>query len=188
MRNPAAAYRLLVSEPLVGGIWLALKRPLFVAFVLSCTMSLLTAASLTLRLVGPATIYWSFVPLVEAGALAAVCWSGRGTLSFARAIDLFFTGHGPWSLWLIGLSAIWCFFSPAKALSVTSAVWLYGATAIVIAWSAYIDFCFFRSVFGRSRARASRDLLLQRSISWGLIIAIFGGPAILPEIAARFGR
>lgn len=105
--------------------------------------------------------WWSFVPLVETGALAAVCWSDRRILSFTRAIDLFFTGHGPWSLWLIGFSAIWSFFSPATAVSLTRAVWLYGASAIVILWSAYIDFCFFRFVLGRNRTRAGRDLLCR---------------------------
>jgi hypothetical protein len=186
MLNPAAAYRFLASEPSGGGIWLAFKRPLFVAFVLGCTMSLLASASLTLRLLGPAAIYWSFVPLAGTGALAAVCRGDRRILSFPRTIDLFFTGHGPWSLWLIGLSAIRSFFAPARAFSLTS-VWLYGVSAMVIVWSAYIDFCFFRLVFGRSRTRASRDLLLQRSISWSLIIAIFGEPAIWPEIVGRFG-
>jgi hypothetical protein len=47
MLNPAAAYRFLARQPL-GGVRLALQRPLFVAFVLGCTMSLITAASLSL--------------------------------------------------------------------------------------------------------------------------------------------
>ena len=67
------------------------KRPPFVVFVLGCTMSLITAASLTLRLVEPTTIYWSLVPLVEmldiidrhyrdprgACNLAGNCWEVR---------------------------------------------------------------------------------------------------------------
>lgn len=187
MLNPVAGYRLLATQFFGGGAWLIFKRPLLVAFVLGCTMSLITAASLTLRLVGPATIYWSFVPLAETGALTAVCWSGRRMVSFPRAIDLFFMGHGPCSLWLIGLSVIWSFFPPARAFSLTR-VWLYGASAMVIVWSACIDFCFFRFVLGRNRTAAGRDLLLHRAISWSLIIAIFGAPAIYPEIVGRFGR
>jgi len=187
MANPAAAYRFLAQQSPAGGIRLGLRRPLFVAFLLGCAISLFTTRSLTLRLVGPATIYWSFVPLAEIIALAAVGWREPHALSFARRIDLFFTGHGPWLLWLIGLSAIWSFFLPAEAFSLTR-VWLYGAAALAVAWSACIDFCFFRFVLGRSRAGAGRDLLLHRAISWSLIIAIFGAPAIWPEIAARFGR
>jgi len=160
------------------------RRPLLVAVVLGCTMSLITSAGLTLRLAGPATFYWSFVPLAEIAGLAAVCWPGRRALSFSRQVDLFFAGHGPWLFWLIGLCAIWSFVPPIEAFACTK-VWLYGAGAIVIVWSAFIDFRFFRFAMERSPARAARDLLLQRLISWTIIIAIFGGPAIPPEIAAR---
>jgi hypothetical protein len=148
-------------------------------------MSLITSASLTLRLAAPATVYWSFVPLAEIAGLAIVYWPERG-LSFGRTVDLFFAGHGPWLFWLIGLCAIWSFVPPIEAFAFTK-IWLYGAGAIVIVWSAYIDFRFFRFAMERSPARAARDLLLQRLVSWTIIIAIFGGPAIPPEIAGRLG-
>jgi hypothetical protein len=187
MLNPAAAYRFLAQHPPVRvGRWLGWRKPLLVAFVLGCTMSLITSASLTLRLAGPATIYWSFVPLAETAALAAVCWRGRQARSFGLIVDLFFAGHGPWLFWLIGLCAVWSLVPPIQAF-VFAKVWLYGAVPVVIVWSACIDFCFFRFVMGRSPARAGRDLLLQRLISWTLIIAVFGGPAIPAEVAARLG-
>lgn len=184
MLNPAADFRYLAQHPPCGdGWWTSWRRPLLVALVLGCTMSLITSASLTPRLAGSAAIYWSFVPLAEIAALA-VCLRGKRTHPFRRTVDLFFAGHGPWLLWLIGLCAIWCFVPPTRAFAFTR-VWLYGASAIVIVWSAYIDFCFFRFIMGRNPARAGRDLLLQRLVSWTLILAIFGGPAIPPEIAAR---
>ncbi|MGC9949942.1 MAG: hypothetical protein ABSF64_26540 [Bryobacteraceae bacterium] len=186
MLNPAAVYRFLAQQPAGrDSRWLGWRKPLLVAFILGCTMSLIASARLTLRLAGPATTYWSFVPLAEIAALAAVWRRGR-TLSFRRTVDLFFAGHGPWLFWLIGLCAIWCFVPPIQAFVFTT-VWLYGAGAMAIVWSAYIDFCFFRFVMDRAPARAGRDLLLHRLISWTLIIAIFGGPAIPPEIAGRLG-
>jgi hypothetical protein len=187
MLNPAAAYRYLAQQtPSRSRARLAWRGPLFVAVALGCTMSLLASARLTLRLAAPAAIYWSFVPLAEIAALAAVFWRGRRTLSFHRTVDLFFAGHGPWLLWLIGLGAIWSSIPPIRAFALTGA-WLYGAGAIVIVWSAYIDFCFFRFVGDRRPAQAAPDLLLQRLISWTIIVAIFGGPAIPPEAAARLG-
>jgi hypothetical protein len=187
MLNPAVAYRFLAQQPPCrGGGWLGWRGPLLVAFVLGCTMSLITSASLTLRLAGSATIYWGFVPLAETAALAAVCWPGRRTRAFRQTVDLFFAGHGPWLLWLIGLCAIWSFVPPIQAFALTK-VWIYGAGSIAVVWSAYTDFCFFRFVMDRNPARAGRDLLLQRLVSWALIIAIFAGPAIPPEIAARLG-
>ena len=189
MLNPAAAYRFLACQPPGRGGCLTWRRPLLVAFVLGCTMSLITSSSLTLRLAVPATIYWSFVPLAEIAALAAVCWRGRRARSFRQTVDLFFAGHGQWLFWLIGLCAIWSFVPPgisSRTIAFTQ-VWLYGAGAIVVVWSAYIDFWFFRLVMGRNPARAGRDLVLQRLVSWAPIIAIFGGPAIPPEVAARLG-
>ncbi len=43
--------------------WLGLKRPLFLAFFLGCTVSFLTSGTLTLRLIGPVMIYWSVHPI-----------------------------------------------------------------------------------------------------------------------------
>lgn len=186
MLGPAATYRFLAHQPARGGPWLGWRRPLLIAFVLGCTMSFLASSALTLRLAGSATVYWSFVPLSEIAALAAVSWRKKPTRSFSQTMDLFFAGHGPWLLWLIGLCAIWSFIPPVRAFAFTS-VWLYGVGAIVIVWSAYIDFCFFRFAMSRNPAGAGRDLLLQRLVSWTFIIAVFGGPAIPPELAGRFG-
>jgi hypothetical protein len=187
MLNPAAAYRSLAQQPTGrGGGW---RGPVLVAFVLGCTVSLIASASLTSRLAGPATIYWSFVPLAEIAALA-VCWRGTRRRSFRQTVDLFFAGHGPWLFWLIGLCAIWSFVPPGdigRVFLLTKA-WLLGGGAMAVVWSAYIDFWFFRFVMGSNPARAGRELALQRLISWTLIIAIFGGPAIPPEVAARLGR
>jgi len=186
MFKPAESYRSCGGQ--AEGRWhLAWRRPLGVAFVLGCTMSLITASGLTPRIAGPATVYWSFVPLAEMGALAAVCRRPRRALSFSRMSDLFFAGHGPWLVWLIGLCSIWSFCVPVQAFASSKAIWLYGAVAVALVWSGYIDFCFFRYVLGHSPRRAAWDLVLQRLISWTAIIAIFGAPAIPPEIVAKLG-
>ena len=150
-----------------------LKRPLFLAFFLGCTVSFLTSGTLTLRLIGPAMMYWSFVPLIEIAALAAVCWSNRENIPFPKLIDSFFRGYGPWLLWLAGMCAIWAF------------LWLGAGGALAIAWSVYIDFSFFRSVLRRSRAGAARELALQRLFAWSLIMAIIAAPTIWSEITGR---
>jgi len=101
-------------------------------------------------------------------------------------VDLFLAGHGPWLFWLIGLCTIWSFMPPIQAFTCTN-LWLYGAAPIVIGWSAYIDFCFFRFVLRRNPMEAGRDLVLQRLFSWTLIVGVFGWPAIPPALAAKFG-
>ncbi len=165
-------------------VWLALKRPLFLAFLLGCTFSILTARTLTVRLIVPTMMYWTFVPLVEIVSLAAACWNDRSNLPFPRLIDSFFRGYSPWLLWLVGMCAIWSLLlPPAKSFDWTvSIVWLLGGVALAIVWSLYIDFCFFRSVLRRSRTSAVRGLALQRFISWSLIMAIIAAPTIWSDI------
>ena len=167
--------------------WLALKRPLLLAFFLGCTVSFLTSGTLTLRLIGPAMIYWSVVPFIEIATLAAVCWSNRQAIPFPRLIDSFFRGYGPWLLWLVVMCAIWFFLSPsAKSFDGTvSIAWLGAGGALAVAWSLYIDFSFFRSVLRRSPAGAARALALQRLLSWSLIMAIIAAPTIWSDITGR---
>jgi hypothetical protein len=185
MTQPRSAFAALARQPAGGGMWLAIKRPLFLAFLIGCTISLVTSPGLSLRLAAGATVCWSFVPIAGIAALIAVRRRNPDGLSLARTIDLFFTGQGPWALWLIGLSAIWSFLPPARAFAFSSPFWLYGAASVAIVWSAWIDFCFFRFVLGRGRVGAWGGLLLQRLISWSLVILVFGAPSIPPEIAAR---
>jgi hypothetical protein len=186
--HPAAAYRQLAQQRLDSNTWLALRRPLLVAFVLGCTMSLITSGRLTLRLVGVASVYWSFVPLFEIASLAAVCRREPRTISFSRTIDLFFMDHGPWLLWLVGFAAVWAFIPAIQIFSSKALPRIsYSSALFVIAWSGYIDFWFFRCVLEKTPARAGITLLLQRLICWISVFVCFLGSSIWPPLATRLG-
>jgi len=58
----------MAQPPPHSGAWLAIRRPLLVALVFGCAVSLITSGRLSLRLVAPATLYWSFVLLLESCA------------------------------------------------------------------------------------------------------------------------
>jgi len=158
--------------------WRSLRRPAFVAFVLGCTISLITFPGLTLRLAGPSAIYWSFIPLAEIVALALICRKGNELLSFPSKVDLFFAGHLPWLLWLTGLSAAFSFLSPGEAFAFAQPFWLYYVAPAVIIWSAWIDFGFYRSILRSSRGGAIARLVAQRAISWSMILLIFSGSIV----------
>jgi len=163
---------------------LALRRPLLFAFLFGCAVSLFTSGRLTLRLAGPATLYWSFVPLIEIAALAVVCRGKLRSLSLAHAIDLFFAGFAPWLLWLTGLAAIWSWLPPIEAFAFTRPFWLLIAAPAVLAWSCYVDLRFFRSVLD---TRAGRALLGHRAISWPACLLWFMASSIWPPVASRLG-
>jgi hypothetical protein len=141
---------------------------------------MISAGSLTARIALSATFYWTFIPLCEILGLAIVTRGKLGRHSFAHAIDIFFAGHGPWTLLLIALAGALTFSTaPARWELLTGpALW---ATALVVVWSAYIDSCFFRHVMGDRRAGAIRDVVLQRLVTWAAVIVIFAVPVVTPE-------
>jgi hypothetical protein len=180
--RPATAYQSLshfmLQRPATEGKWSAARRTLFIAFALGCTVSFLASERLTLRLVASGTVYATLAPLVEIGVLSQL---RNQRILFSRAADLFLMGHGPWILWVLGFSALWSFAPPIQAFVWTGARWTLYTLGLVAVWSGYIDFCFFRYVIRESPARAGRNLLLQRAISWSLGAMILGGGALWPE-------
>src|ERR1035441_1306513 len=127
----------MAQQPPHSGVWLAIRRPLLVAAVFGCAVSLMTSGRLSLRLAAPATLYWTFVPLLEIAGLAAVWPWKRSPVSFARGIDLFFVSNTPWSLWLCGFAGIWAFFPPALVIAWTENPWPWYAPALAVGlWSA----------------------------------------------------
>jgi hypothetical protein len=181
MMQPSGAYEWMAGLADEDGIWTGVRKPIFLAVVLGCVVSLLATERLTVRIAGSGTIYASFVPLVEIFALIVVRPKNK-TFSFSRTIDIFFTGHGPWILWLIGFGAFWTFTSHSQFLAANGLrLWVYAA-GIAALWSGYIDFSFFRQIRGESRGKALRSLLLHRAISWTLGFTIFGGGSLWPEI------
>jgi hypothetical protein len=178
MFHPGAAYKELSEESGPVHWW---RRPLLSAFVIGCMVSLMTSARLTVRLAGPASIYWTFVPACEIAGLAAG-WRGRPrTISFSRAVDLFFLSNTPLFLALAGYTGLFAFAAPDRAFAWTNDGWLgNGIVVLMLLWAAYLDYCFFRVVLRRSPWSARADLVIQRLVSWGGVLLIFLSPYTRP--------
>jgi hypothetical protein len=142
----------------------------------------MTSGRLTARLVAGAMICGSFVPALEIASLAVAC---RRSIPWRRAVELFFAGHGPWSLWLLASAALWGFV-PAPRIYPYAMAWRVSACAPFL-WSAYIDYWFFRAAAGRSAGGAARDLVVQRVIAWAPGAAIFVAPAGWQVVASALG-
>src|SRR5580704_3527705 len=141
MLKPSTAYPYLMRLPISGGAWLMIRRPLLFAFVFGCAVSLMASGRLTLRLLIPAMVYWSFVPLLNIGSLAALSRGSARKRPLAWTVDLFFVGFAPWSLWLIGFSAMWAFVPAVRIFGwiAWKSTW-YSLAFLTMAWSGYIDF------------------------------------------------
>lgn len=187
MFRPSTAYQALAGQPPNPKIFRVLQRPLFVAFLLGCMVSLITSQCLTLRHVAGGTINASFVLVGQIAALAVVC-GHRNRQSFAHTIDLFFLGYGPWCLWVLIFSAAWAFAPPVQAFVWVGMPTILPTASLVAICSAYIDFCFFRHVLQKHPIRAVWDALVLRAISWSVAILIFGYGPLSSELMKLFGR
>jgi hypothetical protein len=177
--RPARAYRELTQRT-GAQPW---RRALFFALFLGCVVSLGTSGRVTARLVIPAAVYAGLIPLLEIGALRVLLRSGA-KIDFRRAVDLFLRGHVAWLVWLLAVAAIFAFADPVDAFRWTAAPWGWSSLGLVIVWSAYIDYCFFRCISDH----AQRNLMLQRAACWGIGLAIFGGGSLWPGLLGILGK
>jgi hypothetical protein len=162
--------------------WIFARRPLFVAFLTGCAISLLAARRLSAYLIVGEAINWSVIPLLQLLALAAVVFAGpRPKLPFSQVTDEFFRGDTPWLLWLLAVA-----MSGAPAGPKAMRLWL-ASMAPVAAWCGYTEARYLRTVLERGPAQVVRDMILLRVICWGGVIWYFFGFDIPPELASRFG-
>ncbi len=147
----------------------------------------MTSGRLTLRIVAPAMVYWSFIPLLEIASLAIVC-RGQSELSFGRKVDLFFRNDWPPLLWLVLFAAAWAFLPASAVIPWWSNRWVqFGSGAAALAWSARLDYAFFHRTLKRPPRQAALQLLFQRLLSWIPAILIFVAPAAWQVVASELG-
>jgi hypothetical protein len=110
-----------------------------------------------------AVLTWSFAVIVQLlAATALIASSTRRTASLLAALDLFFMGHAPWSLWLLAVSA-WAAWLP-HPLSMEYIVLATGA--LPAAWTAVIVCAFCREVLNDAPRLAVVRTLFHQALIW----------------------
>ena len=167
-----------------------LRKPLLFLLVLATGASLAGGGRLSLRLLLDTSVVLAIVPVIQVVAFAIAYWTGRRRLGFARAVDGFFAGNGPWFAAIAVAATFGAFASPIAAAQWFTRI---GAVAflIAIALSLWLDFAYFRDVLGRTRQRAAIDVVLQRAIAWSVTVAYFivmASPkfsSLIPDVTAN---
>jgi len=169
------------------GRWPA--RPLLLLLALGSLVSMLTAGRLALPLVAEACLAWSFVPVLHvlaAAAIARVPWGRRP--GFARTVDLYFMGFGPWLLWVLALTGAAFFWPSADPAWSIGQAWLLGSAAVAFAWSAWINLGFFRGALAWSGPRAALGVVAVRVAVWGFVAAYLHlSDQLMPRLLSVLG-
>ncbi len=173
--RPRAVWRRLGEQPPAPSGWTMARRPLLLLLVLAGFVSFTSAGRLTaVHFVGT-FVFWSFVPLTQILAIAAVraLWAPRWRLS--QAVDVLMVGQGPWLVLLLTVSAV-CLFAPdvyaAFVWLVTTRV-LPVALVAVVMWSLWLTWAACRHGFQLSAGRATAAAGLYYAVYGGVIVGYY---------------
>ena len=150
------------------------RRPLIVLVVVATAVPIMAVQRITLALFAFSTASFGFVLLIQMAVGAGIVASAPGRrTSMPRALDLWFAGHVPYSLWLLTVAAI---FAASPWASLDGFVML---AIVPAAWTAVIVAAFCRHVLGSGRAgarwRAAVHLIVMWAIALELVALSAGG-------------
>ena len=184
---------LLMVSPRQTYAWLArrsgrvtlltpLRRPLLVAIVLGVSTAMGATGHVTPALVLSTTICWSFVVVLQMGiALAVIAGPARRTVGLARALDLYFAGHAPWSLWMLA-GVAWAPSAVGRPLTP-----LLVAAAVPLILTPRILAAFFREVLELDPRHAMVRTAAQQAMTWVTFVILFGtAVALVPRVLEWF--
>jgi hypothetical protein len=172
--SPTAAYRDLVARDRAGGVWRMLERPLLIVLLIGTMVPIMAVQRATLGLVAASALAWSFVVVIQMATGAALIASSRSrTVSMPRALELWFAGHVPYSVWLAVMTAVMATLS-------AGAIDMLVVSALVPAiWTSAIVSAFCRTVLntsaGGARWRATTQFVLMWALSLQLVALTAGG-------------
>jgi hypothetical protein len=175
MLRPLSTYRQLSKATDDSGLWLMIRRPLFVALVFGSFVSITVSGRLTILLLLDGMIFWSFVPILQAILMSViVVIFGCHRITTSKAMDLFFMGHGPWLLWLLVIAGT-CLFFPVKQFYLWPVQWGWVLPVSLLGawiWSSVTSFAFLRGVLEVSNLRAGVLLFLYTLLLWSIIVSL----------------
>jgi hypothetical protein len=156
---PAATYAVLLAQPPVP-LW---RRLGMILLVIAVAISIMAVQRVTIGYVAVTAISWSFVLLIQLLiALLLVMSVPSRPISVSRALDLWFAGHVPYSLWLLVISAV---VANLESAAVEMVIVL---SLIPSLWTSAILSAFCRVVLGTSRRGAWLRAVLQFIVAWAI--------------------
>jgi hypothetical protein len=171
---PSATYRGAIAERADTsiGTWGSLAVRLITPAAIAGIATAMTATGrITWSLALSGTLCWTLLAILQTITAAAVILPSRRDVGLPRAIELFFAGHAPWSLWLIGASAI-IVFAPGLRVD---AVLITASVPFV--WTAFVTFGFARHVLGLGRRAAVIRTFVHQCLT-SAVIALYVGWAV----------
>jgi hypothetical protein len=179
---PRDTYLRLARARARTGLIGALRRPLLAALVLGASAAIGATGHVTPRLLLSTTVCWGLVVFLQISiAVPLIAGPSRRTVGLARAVDLFFASHAPWSLWLLAVAA----WAPSPLGRPLTPVLVAAAVPIVL--TPRIISAFFREVLELDPREALARTAIQQAATWGLFLILYGtAVSVWPRILELF--
>ena len=176
--RPAPTYAALAAATARVGAVTMFRRPALVAIVLGCVVAMAGTRHVTPMLVVSTTACWSMLVVAQVIiALAVFAGPASRTVGVARALDLFFASHVPWSLWMLAV-VVWAPVPGGRSLT---PVLVAALVPMVLTARMLAAFC--REVLRLERPQAMARTAAHQVVTWGLFVAVFGwAVALWPRI------
>ena len=182
MVSPGATYASLTRVSARVTPLMALRRPLVVALVLGVSVAVGATRHVTPALLLSTTLCWSLVVALQAAiALVLIAGPARRTVGLARALDLYFAGHAPWSLWMLAATA----WGPSPVGRPMTPIVI--AIAVPLVLTPRILSAFFREVLDMDPRHAVACTVAQQVMTWATFVILFGTAVqIVPRVLEWF--
>jgi hypothetical protein len=164
--RPDATYRELLARDTHVAWRRALRRPAFVAFLIGSVATAAATGHVSAAALASTTVAWSFAVALQLAVGAAVILSApTRRVSMPRAMDLWFAGHLPWSLWLLLVSVVLRVSTSAGTEEVLLTL------VVPMAWTAFIASAFCRIVLGATPRGARLRAAAHQSVTLALVLS-----------------
>jgi hypothetical protein len=182
MLSPRETYASLARIPGTVTVWTTLRRPLLVTAVLGVSVAMSATGHVTPALILSTTLCWCFVVALQAAiAVTLIAGPARRTVGLARAMDLYFAGHAPWSLWMLAVIA----WAPSPVGRPFTPILIAAAVPLIL--TPLIVSAFFREVLEMDPRHAVARTVAQQVMTWGTFVLVLGtAVALVPRLLEWF--
>lgn len=188
--SPDATYARLRAAGECTSAWRMLARPLTVVLLIGTIVPTMATGRVTVGLVAWSAALWSFAVAIQMAVAAAVIASApRRPVRMIDALDLWFAGHLPYSLWLLCGAVVLTLAGTGAADPLP--IVLLGAI-LPAAWTARIVSAFCRRILDVPAAAARRRAAAHAIITWAIVFSYMawasGGWFQIADAALRLFR
>src|SRR5690349_16926036 len=166
--SPSRAYRGLLAIEAPAVTWRWLRRPALILFVIAAVAPIAAVGRVTFGLVATMALCWSFAVAIQIVVGTCVIASAPARRARGlRALDLWFAGHLPYSLWVfVSLTMLAADAGPVGVAIV--------AAVVPAAWTAVIVSGFCRTVLGTTAAGARWRAGAHFVATWVIMLTYIG--------------